>query len=209
VNCVQFHKQALEQTEWIVYEPSIKRDSPKHKVTKVELHVQRCPNYYLQNIIGVMFTLSLLGLLCFAMDIDDLGSRVGNLLTLILAAVAFKFVVAQILPRVPYNTLIDYYMIWSGLSLAVTAFFSIIPSFFEDSDTQKIVNKAMFVLSAIFIVGSLLTWLVMALLSMRRRNRKLRPVTIVKDKNWYAARFSTPFFLPALNPVSTSVKTKL
>eukprot|EP01041_Mallomonas_annulata_P007098 gene7098-14443_t len=195
VNCIQFHKQQLEQTEWVVYEPTLKRDLPKHKVSKVQLHIRRCPNYYLQNIIAVMFTLSLLGLLCFAMDVDDLGSRVSNILTLILTAVAFKFIVAQVLPRVPYNTLIDYYMNASGLSLALTAVFSIIPAFFSDPDTQVQANEMVFVLAVILILGSFFGWIMKAYWTVRQQNNQIKPISILKDKNWYAARFSTPFFL--------------
>ena len=47
-----------------------------------------------------MFFLSLLGLLAFSMPVDDIGSRVNTLLTLVLTSVAFKFVLDSALPKV-------------------------------------------------------------------------------------------------------------
>ena len=40
---------------------------------------------------------------------DDLGDRIGFLITLILAAVAFQFIVSQYLPNVSYLTILDKY----------------------------------------------------------------------------------------------------
>ncbi len=41
--------------------------------------------------------------------VDDLGDRIGFLITLILAAVAFQFIVSQYLPNVSYLTILDKY----------------------------------------------------------------------------------------------------
>ena len=100
VHTVQFHKQAIEQTEWSMLAPAIKRDTPAWKATKIRFHVLRLSTFYIQNVVLTMFVLSLLGLLSFTMDVADVGSRVGNLLTLILTAVAFKFILANTLPKV-------------------------------------------------------------------------------------------------------------
>ena len=77
---VQFHKQALVQTEWCAYAPMIKRDSPAHKVTKVQLKFRRLSWFYVQNIAISMLFISSLALLSFVMDVTDLGSRVSTCL---------------------------------------------------------------------------------------------------------------------------------
>lgn len=46
----------------------------------------------------------------FAMNpVDDLGDRIGFLITLILSSVAFQYIVAQYLPNVSYMTVLDQY----------------------------------------------------------------------------------------------------
>ena len=93
VNIVQFHKTALIQTEYDIYNPLLKAGSPAHKCSSVIFLAKRRPQYYLQNIVLMMFALSMLGLLAFVMEVDALGDRVSVVLTLILTAVAFKFVI--------------------------------------------------------------------------------------------------------------------
>lgn len=127
VNLIQFHRPAIIATEWTCHAPVVKRDSPKEKVTIVHLKVVRYAAFYLQNVVAIMFCLSLLGLVSFAMDIADLGSRVSTLLTLLLTGVAFKFILAGTLPKVPYNTLIDYFVMSSMFYVALMTLFCIIP----------------------------------------------------------------------------------
>lgn len=108
---VQFHREALTLTEYYQITPEITRETPAHTASKVSMRVRRIANYYLQNIVFVLFMLSLLGPLAFLLDVDDLGGRLSTLLTLLLTAVAFKFVITSSLPKVPYNTLMDYYIL--------------------------------------------------------------------------------------------------
>jgi hypothetical protein len=106
VHTVQFNKEVMRLTEWKVFAPLVLRDNPKTKATHVHLQIQRLPGFYIQNVVITMYVLSLLGPLAFVMDISDVGSRVGNVLTLILTAVAFKFVLAGALPKVRLMQLI-------------------------------------------------------------------------------------------------------
>ena len=62
INSLQFNKMALELTEWRPFTPHLIRENPKHKVSKVTIQVQRLAGYYIQNVVCIMFALSLLSL---------------------------------------------------------------------------------------------------------------------------------------------------
>lgn len=97
---VQFNLQVLLLKEWEVLSPVVERISPEAKFTRVSLRVRRVPDYYIMNVVLVMFGLSLLGLLSYRMEISDVANRVIILLTLILTSVSFKFILAGSLPKV-------------------------------------------------------------------------------------------------------------
>ena len=67
--------------------------------------------YYKQNIIGVLFALSLVGFSVFAMENEGLADRINVILTLVLTNVALKFATADSLPKVSYNTQLDVFFL--------------------------------------------------------------------------------------------------
>ncbi|KAG1679094.1 hypothetical protein FOA52_000449 [Chlamydomonas sp. UWO 241] len=73
---VQLHNEALSLTEWDVLPPNVCRKPPLTRVSRVRLRVRRRSHYYVVNVVGIMFALSLLGLLSFSMPVDDIGNRV-------------------------------------------------------------------------------------------------------------------------------------
>jgi hypothetical protein len=159
VNAVQFNRQALELTEWNVHNPVVKRESPKEKFTKVSLKVERFYSFYIQNIVLMMFSLDLLGLSAFAVEIADVGTRVNILLTLILTTVAFKFVLSGSLPKVSYNTAIDYYIIMAYSSLAMMTVLLVIASIIKDPIKAVYANHFFALLSLCAIIATLIGWL--------------------------------------------------
>jgi len=100
-------------TEWVAHEPTVERGSPPHKASLVRLQVARRPQYYVNNIVGIITMLSLLGFLAFFLPVGDLGDRINLILTLLLTAVAFKFVVAESIPRLGYQTHIDSFVLYN------------------------------------------------------------------------------------------------
>jgi hypothetical protein len=195
VQVVQFNKDCLYQTEYQIAEPQIKRNSPAHKSTDIQFRVTRLAQYYVQNIVVIMFSLSLLGLLAFLMEVQDLGDRVSTVLTVILTAVAFKFVIDGSLPKVAYNTVIDYYILSSSLSLAAMALLCVVPSFtfWGDEETRHLVNTYFGIVSFCLIILELIVWSVWAHYKAAG-DRKTPLIETVDGKNWYAFRFSTAPF---------------
>ena len=116
MNDIRFRKVALEDPEWKILEPKVIWYNPF--ATEINLRCKRRPSYYVQNVVVIMFVLTTLGLIAYALPPDSLGDRVNIQITLILTVVAFKFVLATQIPRTSYNTLLDYYIFLCTITLA-------------------------------------------------------------------------------------------
>jgi hypothetical protein len=75
----------------------------------IRFQMKRNPKGYLYRVGMYNFFLSFTSVCTFAINLTELGDRVGFLITLILASVAFQFIVSQYLPNVSYLTLLDKY----------------------------------------------------------------------------------------------------
>ena len=85
---------------------------------KLRFRVQRYPGYYIGNIV---IPLILIILCCFAslvIPAEDIADRLSVTITLMLATVAFRFVLTSLLPPVPYLTWMDYYITFSFVVVA-------------------------------------------------------------------------------------------
>ncbi|XP_020630630.1 acetylcholine receptor subunit alpha-type acr-7-like [Orbicella faveolata] len=78
-------------------------DYPLYHIT---CHVKRKNGYYLWNMAMVIFLIYILSFCSFSVEISSPSDRLGVTLTLLLTAVAFKFVVSQSLPTISYLTLL-------------------------------------------------------------------------------------------------------
>jgi hypothetical protein len=86
---------------------------------ELRMFIQRNPLYYLTNVILPLFLIISMALSSFALPPDKLDVRLAIILTLLLTAVAFKYVVAGYLPKVSYVTLLDGYVITAYLALVL------------------------------------------------------------------------------------------
>jgi hypothetical protein len=80
--------------------------------------VSRNPGFYLLNLYLPTFLISSCSFAAFAFLVDEFAGRSAILVTLLLTAVAFKQVIAHSLPRVPYITYLDRYVL-TGLTLII------------------------------------------------------------------------------------------
>ena len=86
-------------------------NSEKNVYSRVifEVKAKRLPGYYQWQ---VLFPLLIIILASFAIFwIKEFGSQIGVGFTLMLTVVAFNFYSASILPKLPYNTFIEYVII--------------------------------------------------------------------------------------------------
>eukprot|EP01013_Petalomonas_cantuscygni_P008682 TRINITY_DN21419_c0_g1_i1.p1 TRINITY_DN21419_c0_g1~~TRINITY_DN21419_c0_g1_i1.p1 ORF type:complete len:508 (-),score=59.10 TRINITY_DN21419_c0_g1_i1:90-1613(-) len=91
---------------------SIPTDNPFyfHRAA-VRVAVQRSIGFYHWNMAVPLFSLVLCAVVAFVIPPELFSDRLSVLVTFLLTLVAFKFVVAAELPRVGYNTILDYYVI--------------------------------------------------------------------------------------------------
>ena len=85
---------------------------------KLRFRVQRYPGFYIGNII---IPLLLIIICCFASLVippENIADRLSVTITLMLATVAFRFVLTSLLPPVPYLTWMDYYITFSFMIVA-------------------------------------------------------------------------------------------
>lgn len=198
IHQVQFHKNALEMTEWVAFEPLVVKSSPK--VSCVVLRVQRLSWFYMQNVAIMTALLNLMSLMGYIMPIESVGDRVSVVLTLLLTAVAFKLVLTSILPMVPYNTVIDIYLIMSLLSLGISALFVIIPGSLvgegnDDDPDSLFVNRALMYATSGLLCFCTTFWFGRAFWVYV--NIKGKRIEYPKQgKTWYSYTFGNPPFMP-------------
>lgn len=85
---------------------------------QIHCNVGRKPRYYLVNVALPVFSIVMAS--GSSMTVDprtDMSGRLGATLTLVLTAVAYKYLVAQMVPAISYNTLLDHYVLWCWLFL--------------------------------------------------------------------------------------------
>ncbi|CAE7709393.1 unnamed protein product [Symbiodinium necroappetens] len=93
----------------------------KFPLLKATVQLQRIPSFYMCNILLPMFALVCLSAASMAIPNDLIGDRLSTSVMLILTAVAFKFIIAQMVPKIGYNTGLDWYVLvcWFFLGLIV------------------------------------------------------------------------------------------
>ena len=121
-NSCRFSKRALSviRNAWCKEQMHIWEDEvPKKKIEEpgisrhflnVTLTMNRIPNYYFTNIIKPTCIITTLSACSLFMPDKDLANRLSATLTLLLTAVAYKYLVAQMVPPIGYSTALDKYV---------------------------------------------------------------------------------------------------
>ena len=78
----------------------------------VTVQLERIPWYYVSNIVGPMILIVLMSGCSFVIPFKDVADRLSASLTLVLTAVAYKYVVSQMVPPIGYSTRLDRYVTW-------------------------------------------------------------------------------------------------
>eukprot|EP01043_Picozoa_sp_COSAG02_P007475 COSAG02_NODE_224_length_28285_cov_39.533066_4_plen_511_part_00 len=73
----------------------------------IGVRMRRKPEFFYFNYFGPLFLIGNLNLVALVIPPEDLSTRSQIILTLILTIVAFKMTISQMLPRLPYPTILD------------------------------------------------------------------------------------------------------
>lgn len=115
------------------------------------IYITRDAEFYLANIIFIMFILVLVSASIYIVDVNDLGSRISILITSILTAVAFKFVTITFVPQVPYMTTLDKYNLLCFAALGILIIKCVVIHYIDDEQDKQDFNDD-------FIYGYVIIW---------------------------------------------------
>jgi hypothetical protein len=84
--------------------------------------LERIPTHWIQVAVVPSFLIVLLSYqVFFIISKEEVADRANCIVTLILTQIALKFAIANGLPQVPYNTILDSYLVFSVIVLIVAA----------------------------------------------------------------------------------------
>lgn len=162
-------------------------DEVKQSALVVQIYMARYVAYYFFNIIGVLFLL-VTGTLCaWSIDsphLDNQGSRVMFDMNIILATIAFKFVVAGLLPKVSYMTVIDAYIVMCYVQIFLVFFFHSLQYFFPHAlATAEAEMYSLIVTAAVWLVSNFVFWFIFVV-----KLRRSRQAEVIEQAKHAAAR---------------------
>ena len=95
-------------------------EKERQRVFILSFGISRLPAFYIWNVALFHFVLVLLSTCTYAIDYNDFGARSQVTYTLLLTLVAFKFVVANFVPKISYLTYLDRYSLFSVFMLCLS-----------------------------------------------------------------------------------------
>ncbi|KAH3744552.1 hypothetical protein Pelo_14066 [Pelomyxa schiedti] len=112
-------KLVTNDREWKEAHPSIA--FPTGTETKLALlgRVERLSTYFMWNVVFVMLLIVSMSFIAWCLDPTEGGDRLGINLTLLLTAVAYKYVIGAYLPKTAYLTILDYYILSAFVLLII------------------------------------------------------------------------------------------
>ncbi len=102
------------------------RDRAHFSEFVMSINVERKSSFYIWKIILPLISLVMISWSVFWMLGDNLGDRMSVSITGILTVVAYQFITADILPRVPYFTFMDGFLTLSFVLMALTVLENIV-----------------------------------------------------------------------------------
>ena len=104
-------KPGVHLAEWHLYAPVAQAGADHKGKPCFRCHVvlRRRHQYFTANVLLLMGAMCSLAFVAFVVPFRDVEARSSIVLTLLLTAVAFKFVVGDALPKVSYSTALDFY----------------------------------------------------------------------------------------------------
>ena len=130
----------------------IDEEMRRYPLLHIYFIAQRRAAYYMWNIALPNFLLSVLVFTSFAIAEEDLADRLSVTLTLVLTSVAFKYMVAQELPRINYLTLLDKYVLLSFVFLALVGVQNTLAAIADRERSFPIADVSRYAIEALFVL---------------------------------------------------------
>jgi len=140
-----------------------------YPTTTVNIQCFREPEYLIFSIVVPLILINLFTLTIFLLDSSDLGTKLGILVTIILALFAFTFSVRQSLPSVPYLTDLEKQIVLSLVVMFISAIETIVG--YLSSEAIGLVTKWVTgILASILVVTTLIVFVIQYIYYRRECN---------------------------------------
>lgn len=160
----------------------------------IALTVKRKPEYYLWNIYVMLLILGTLSFTVFSVDPQETGDRLGIMLTLVLALVAFKLVLVQMLPSISYLTMLDVYTLGSiQLMFFISIFNAILPALGLYGQVLITADFVVLVIGAIMWISINVWFILKTIYLTTSRNAEIKQIN-EKFEGYRRAASSQPIY---------------
>jgi Neurotransmitter-gated ion-channel ligand binding domain len=126
---------------------------------------QRYFNYYIWQIVLPMALVVLMSWAAFWVERDNVSVRIGVATSSIFTLIAYRFVLANLLPRLPYMTRLDYFTVGSTLLVFIALIVVVVTSYLvvhqhRDTKARKIdlSARAVFPVAFFGLLGWFILW---------------------------------------------------
>ena len=127
--------ETFEIPEWSVADLTVEeshhlrpQEGQEYDRLTFNVHLERNSGYYLWKIMLPIMVIVMISWIVFWMSEEMLGRRAGISATGMLTVIAYQFVVGGFLPRLPYQTTLDWFMLVSLMVIAATMFVNLLGS---------------------------------------------------------------------------------
>jgi len=169
-----------------IYENSYFGPSDKRYYSQlvVELTVKRKTGFYLQKIVSLVLIIGLMIWGIFLLPSDDLNDRYQITLTLLLACIAFNFVIVESLPKISYLTSLDKFFLVNYIALFLAAIENMIVYIISNNYGYDDIAH---IIDIIFIIVFFVTYLPFAILiivlGLRKSGQQTRKFKKMESKS--------------------------
>ncbi|CAH1779688.1 unnamed protein product [Owenia fusiformis] len=141
----------------------------------VKMKAARRPKYFIWNNFFVTFVITALSFSTFAVIPKLVQNRLQLSFTLLLTCVAYKFAVSQNLPKIPYLTYLDRYVLFGITTLAlICVWHALVTLFLEHPKVALMDMIVLITLASIFVLFNV-TFAIYIYATFKRRQRSAAP----------------------------------
>jgi hypothetical protein len=143
----------------------------KFHTLEIRFLAKRRISFHAWNVFFPVFLLTAMQFSVFAVDVGEVADRLSVTLTLVLASVAYKYVVSQNLPNISYLTLCDVYVLGSFVFMAAVVMENTLVGFASKDDIEQARSYDLLcrhVFQGVFAVAHALYFVAVLVASWRR-----------------------------------------
>jgi hypothetical protein len=148
-------------------------------VLDLQMTVRRKSMNYIWNFILPLFLIVLMTFSVWAIEVGEIGDRLGVSVTMVLTAIAMKLQVSDKLPSISYTTFIDQYVTTSFVFIFLIVAENAMIMLVDEEERENVDSMCFWIILGVFLLGNLIflgrgTWI--QLQSSRRMNSDVASV---------------------------------